>query len=609
MQATLNVKLLEHTPNPEKLITLAAKLCYAGCNIEDLSQKQTEEAVEKFLNTLVTLGHESPMEHVSFTFAVEGVSRALTHQLVRHRIASYCLSGDTIVGYDNKSKGLTIEELYNKPVQYQQTIKLRSINENTKELLLNNVVSVVKSGKKELFELLTDDGYKIKATAEHRFFTNNGWKRLKELNVNDLVYTNGIECYKDKEWLRKKFHEENLSTTQIGELCGVTAGCIKKWIARFNIGKPRGYHSIGKEPPNKGKTKYNYEPLKKTSEKMKNNTNYKKMFGEDNPQWKGGLNNKNISSSHSHKIAKDLKSDIKYCENCSNDKNLEVHHIDGNYKNNNINNLIKLCSTCHKQYHLKMNNQTYTNKGLETKNAFNLMKIVKLSKIISIKSIGVNETYDIEMKAPYHNFIANGFVVHNSQQSQRYVKLNQFSYIIPPAIERNEKAKQKYIQKMEDDQKVYDEIVELLCDDYAQEYLNKTQYVKNGLQSQSLSPYELLKMLANETEKELKHLKGIVRNIEKKAIEDARYVFPNACETKIMLTMNFRTLINFIQHRSCERAQWEIRELAIEIIRILKPILPTLSKLLAPKCCTSKCPEGKMSCGLMEEKKIFFKNL
>lgn len=609
MQTKLNVKLLEHTPNPERVITTAAKLCYSDSNIEDLLEKQTEESIQKFLNTLISLSHESPMEHVSFTFAVEGVSRALTHQLVRHRIASYCLSGDTVVGYDNKSKGLTIEELYNKSEQYQQMIKLRSIDEKTRELLLNNVVSVVKSGKKELFELLTEDGYKIKATAEHRFFTDNGWKRLKELNVNDLVYTNGTECYKDKEWLKKKFHEENLSTTQIGELCGVTAGCIKKWIARFNIGKPRGYHSIGKEPPNKGKTKYNYEPLKRTSEKMKNNTNYRKMFGEDNPQWKGGINNKNISNSYSRKLAKNLKSDIKCCEKCSNKENLEVHHIDGNCKNNDINNLIKLCSECHKYYHLKINNQTYTNKGLETKGTVNLMKVVKLSKIISIKSIGIDETYDIEMKAPYHNFIANGFVVHNSQQSQRYVKLNQFSYIIPPAIEKNEQAKQLYIKKMEDDQKVYDDIVKMLCDDYAQEYLNTTQYYKNGLQAESLSPYELLTLLSKQPEVELKGIKSKVRNIEKKAIEDARYVFPNACETKIVLTMNFRTLINFIQHRSCERAQWEIREMAIEMIRILKPIMPTLSKLLAPKCCTSKCPEGKMSCGLMNEMKIYFANL
>jgi len=85
----LKVKLLEYTPNPEKVIASAAKLCYSAVGIDEIQQGLNEEKINKFLNTLMSYGHESPIEHVSFTFAVEGVSRSLTHQLVRHRIASY----------------------------------------------------------------------------------------------------------------------------------------------------------------------------------------------------------------------------------------------------------------------------------------------------------------------------------------------------------------------------------------------------------------------------------------------------------------------------------------------------------------------------------------
>lgn len=85
----LNVKLLSHTMNPELLIATAGKLCYSPSDIEALMEKQTPEMVEKFVNMLVSMHHESPLEHVSFSFAIEGVSRSLTHQLVRHRIASY----------------------------------------------------------------------------------------------------------------------------------------------------------------------------------------------------------------------------------------------------------------------------------------------------------------------------------------------------------------------------------------------------------------------------------------------------------------------------------------------------------------------------------------
>lgn len=89
MEATLNVKLLGHTMNPELIIATAGKLCYSPANINDLLEKQTEESINKFVNMLVSMGHESPLEHASFNFAIEGVSRSLTHQLVRHRIASY----------------------------------------------------------------------------------------------------------------------------------------------------------------------------------------------------------------------------------------------------------------------------------------------------------------------------------------------------------------------------------------------------------------------------------------------------------------------------------------------------------------------------------------
>ena len=96
----LKVKLLEYTPNPEKVIASAAKLCYSAVGIDEIQQGLNEEKINKFLNTLMSYGHESPIEHVSFTFAVEGVSRSLTHQLVRHRIASYSQQSQRYVKLD-----------------------------------------------------------------------------------------------------------------------------------------------------------------------------------------------------------------------------------------------------------------------------------------------------------------------------------------------------------------------------------------------------------------------------------------------------------------------------------------------------------------------------
>lgn len=151
-----------------------------------------------------------------------------------------------------------------------------------------------------------------------------------------------------------------------------------------------------------------------------------------------------------------------------------------------------------------------------------------------------------------------------SQQSQRYVKLDQFQYIIPPEIEKNGEARAIYIEAMESSQKAYNEISDMLKEKYLNEGLSKSA-------------------------------------AEKKAIEDARYVFPNACETKIIVTMNVRSLLNFFRHRCCNRAQWEIRELAFEMLKQVKKVSPTIFKYAGPSCLNDKCPEGSMTCGMMNE--------
>lgn len=164
-----------------------------------------------------------------------------------------------------------------------------------------------------------------------------------------------------------------------------------------------------------------------------------------------------------------------------------------------------------------------------------------------------------------------------SQQSQRYVKLDQFEYIIPPEIESDEEIKKIFIKAMEEDQKYYDEISNKLFEKHFKEYSKKY------------------------TEKEAKS------KAEKQAIEDARYIFPNACETKIIFTMNARSLIHFFSLRTCNRAQWEIRELAIEMLREVKAIYPILFKKSGPGCVRGKCPEGAMTCGKIEEVREFFR--
>lgn len=149
-----------------------------------------------------------------------------------------------------------------------------------------------------------------------------------------------------------------------------------------------------------------------------------------------------------------------------------------------------------------------------------------------------------------------------SQQSQRYVsekglgRSGGFDFIIPPSIAANVEAMRVFEDLMAHAQRVYDLIVQRLNED--------------GITGEA-------------------------------ANQDARFVLPNAAETKIMVTMNARELLHFFRQRCCNRAQWEIKLMAEEMLRLVKEASPVIFKHAGPPCLRHPCPEGDYSCGKIEE--------
>lgn len=170
-----------------------------------------------------------------------------------------------------------------------------------------------------------------------------------------------------------------------------------------------------------------------------------------------------------------------------------------------------------------------------------------------------------------------------SVQSQRYVRLENFDYVLPPEIEKSPEAAAAYADMMEQQAKSYEKLAGILKENHKKEL-----------------------MAAGDDEK------TAARKAEKMAIEDARFVLPNACDTKMIVTMNARSLNNFFAHRCCNRAQWEIRELAQEMLKLVYAVSPALFAAAGPACCHGPCPEGKMTCGnaaQMREKYAEIKNI
>ena len=159
-----------------------------------------------------------------------------------------------------------------------------------------------------------------------------------------------------------------------------------------------------------------------------------------------------------------------------------------------------------------------------------------------------------------------------SVQSQRYVRLDDFRYVIPPEIEAIPEAKAQFIASMNEDAEKYLALVRTLEDAHT------ARFMAEGL-----------------TEKAAR------AKASKQANEDARFVLPNACETKMVMTMNCRSLQNFFNLRCCNRAQWEIRAVADEMLRLVLPLAPHVFAAAGPRCLTGPCPEGRMCCGKQAE--------
>jgi len=98
----MDVRLLNSTPDPERAVAAAARVCYAPVGAAELMEIMTDDEVERILRIIMSSGHLSALEHASYTFAIDGVSRAMTHQLVRHRIASFNQQSQRYVSYDDE---------------------------------------------------------------------------------------------------------------------------------------------------------------------------------------------------------------------------------------------------------------------------------------------------------------------------------------------------------------------------------------------------------------------------------------------------------------------------------------------------------------------------
>lgn len=191
----MQVELLYHTPDVERAIATAARLCYAPVGATELMETMSEEQIHRILNIVIKGGHHSTLEHASFTFAVDGVSRTLTHQLVRHRMASFNQQSQRYVKFDGGFEYIEPPEI--------------AANEEAHKIF-SDCMAQCSDAYIKIREIVDEKGDPIIKKEDARFVLPNAaeTKIVITMNCRELYHFFELRCCNRAQWeIREMAHK------------------------------------------------------------------------------------------------------------------------------------------------------------------------------------------------------------------------------------------------------------------------------------------------------------------------------------------------------------------------------------------------------------------
>jgi thymidylate synthase (FAD) len=565
------VELLDYFGN-DLMIVNAARVSYGK------NKKLLDEKDAKLIKYLVDHKHTAPFRHPQLQFRIT-CPIYVERQLFKHQ-TGLCLAGDSYVTFINSSGGLRkimIKDLYEKwnngrshqltekDKLYQQSrikkMKLRILNEDTQEFEIGNIKDVIYSGKKEIYKITCQNGNSIKCSKDHRIYTKEGWKSIGDsLSTKDFIGLNGLKYagtggYQVYEDLKSK-RELGLSVEQMAKVYNCSYHTIRKWLKIHDLkfSKDETFFKSGSIPWNKNKKGYRLNYTEKGYLK-KIEIAHNQPKGSLSPLWRGGITNERGKIGQwTRSVAKAIHTKYNFtCQECGKGGKLHCHHIvpvtTDISKAYDINNLISVCEFCHQNIHKSSLNEVVFAEKVTGKNFMPMIKDfgkniknrkgnklkVHFSKITSIEKIGVEDTYDIEVDNKYHNFVANGVVVHNSANSLsgRYVDFSDSYTTIKEWRKQSKDSKQGSDGAVEN---------QLTCKNIEQEVIETCK-----------EAYSMLLML------------GVSK-------EQARTILPLSLNTTFIWTGSLLAFIHLFNLRIKPDAQKETMELAQEMLDLVKRI-------------------------------------
>lgn len=510
----------------------------------------------RLLRYLIDNKHWSPFEMVDMSVEIR-TSRAIAAQILRHRsffFQEFCIAGDSKIRLIQPNGNVylrKISSIYKLKKNMNGYIKknglpLARVYDGNK-FITARIKDVYKTGKKECYKITIADGKSIICTKEHKFLTKDGYKSLDDIvgvNVNGniasmnkvgIIGTNGIYLYQDKEWLRLQ-KDTCVNNRQglkwIVNEYGINYNTLRKWLRVHNLQFSKNEKIMCTKVWNKGKFGYKWGHHSiETINKMKLSA----RKGSDSNLWRGGVDRSDRLKICDWCNTIRSKKMIEYnyrCKNCGSSNKLELDHIIPVYKDKklsyDINNIQVLCKECHNLKH-KINGDYKIWK--DECCGGNFLR-VKWQVIDSIEYIGYIDTYDLEIDNDNHNYIANNFIVHNSQ---RYSEVSNVCDI---------ETRRSGSSNRQSSEEVFDCGVDIAGHIEASKKLYK----------------ELIE-------------KGVAR-------ECARMVMPLATETVMYMKGSVRSWIHYLGLRLDEHTQKEHREVAKGVKELFVKEFPIISSII-----------------------------
>lgn len=364
-------------------------------------------------------------------------------------------------GREYRILGRDFIEWYSNPPEVEYPLKerlrrmhLRCVDEDTNEFTWTSPVDVWESGEKDTYTVTLDNGKAITCSKDHQFYTDAGWLTLQELSGltrspsgvvswnrdTPKLATNGTLAYKDPVWLQDRINE-GYDSHEIAQACGVSVDKVKYQRNKHKLAPNRTAQRrrAGFTPWNKGRS---YKNPKAANGREARAASARR--GADHPWWKGGITDERalIGRWTQAQAPAVHKRNGYRCVVCSYGQDLRCHHVDPVARNperaRDETNLTTLCEHCHTGVHARNLEESFL-AMFESGDDLTVFwevhaedrrprpewkprppgnpLVVRWASVTNIEYAGRQMTYDLEVRGPWHNFVADGIVVHNSRNS------------------------------------------------------------------------------------------------------------------------------------------------------------------------------------------------